>query len=278
MWAYLNGEFLKSNEAKISPLDRGFTFGDGVYEVIPSYNKKLFLFQEHLERLRSSLSKTFINEPDDLNHLEDTLLELHNRNIHKNQFFYIQISRGAQEERSHLSNDRLSPTVFITSQKLEDNPYRINPSKPGLKIRLEEDLRWGRCDIKTTALMGNILSMHDPSLDPVDEIVLFKNGKINEGSKSNIFMAKKDKVYTPPLSKNILPGITRNYVIQLLQKNNLILVEEEISIDFVYESDEIWLTSSTKEIQPVAQVGEYKLPMKKCDHIWKRILSLYIKT
>ena len=276
MWVYLNGEILEAEKAKISPLDRSFTFGDGVYEVIPSYNKELFLFDEHLERFKSSLNKTFIPIPSEIYNLKGILQELHTKNNFLNQSFYIQISRGVQEIRNHQAATDIVPSVFITSQDLEINPYRENSNREGLKVRLEDDIRWQRCDIKTTALMGNILSMHDPSLDKVDEIILSKDGLITEGSKSNIFFVKHGNVYTPSLNNNILPGITREFVIKLLRENNIPVFEEDIPVISLYEFDEVWLTSSTKEIQPIASIDSFRIPEKKFDElIWKKALSLY---
>ena len=276
MWVYLNGEIIPADEAKISPLDRSFTFGDGVYEVIPSYNQELFLFEDHLERFKISLAKTFIPAPTELDNLEDILKKLHVKNRYHNQSFYIQITRGVQESRSHTASENIVPTLFINSQNLDINPYRGNANKEGLRVRLEEDIRWQRCDIKTTALIGNILSMHDPSLEIVDEILLHKDGILNEGSKSNIFLVKQDKVYTPPLNQNILPGVTRNFIINLLKKHNIEVFEEEISVESIYECEELWLTSSTKEIQPVAFIDDYQIPTKKTEQlIWNRVLKLF---
>ena len=276
MWVYLNGEIIPADEAKISPLDRSFTFGDGVYEVIPSYNQELFLFEEHLERFKISLAKTFIPVPTELDNLEDILKKLHVKNEYQNQSFYIQITRGVQQSRSHTASENIVPTLFINSQNLDINPYRGNANKQGIRVRLEDDIRWQRCDIKTTALIGNILSMHDPSLETVDEILLHKDGILNEGSKSNIFLVKQAKVYTPSLNQNILPGVTRNFIISLLKKNNIEVFEEEISVDSIYECEELWLTSSTKEIQPVAFIDDYQIPTKKTEQlIWNRVLKLF---
>ena len=276
MWVYLNGEIIPADEAKISPLDRSFTFGDGVYEVIPSYNQKFFLFEEHLERFKISLAKTFIPVPTELDNLEDILKKLHVKNEYQNQSFYIQITRGVQESRSHTASENIVPTLFINSQNLDINPFRGNANKEGLRVRLEDDIRWQRCDIKTTALIGNILSMHDPSLETVDEILLHKDGILNEGSKSNIFLVKQAKVYTPSLNQNILPGVTRNFIIDLLKKNNIEVIEEEISVDSIYECEEVWLTSSTKEIQPVAFIDDYEIPTKKTEQlIWNKVLNLF---
>ena len=158
MWVFLNGLILREDKARISPLDRGFTFADGVYEVIPSYNNKRFLFDEHLTRLKKSLNKLFIPCPQVLDELNSILSELHKKNGFKNQLFYIQITRGVQDIRSHEAGSEILPTVFITSQNLDLNPYRNNPDKEGLSVRLEEDIRWARCDIKATGLTGSILS------------------------------------------------------------------------------------------------------------------------
>ena len=276
MWVYLDGEIIKANNAKISPLDRSFIFCDGVYEVIPSYNQALFLFEEHLQRFKTSLAKTFIPVPHELDDLEKILKELHFKNQYLNQSFYVQITRGVQDIRSHAASEDLVPTVFINSQNLDINPYRKDANREGLRVRLEEDIRWQRCDIKTTALIGNILSMHDPSLEKVDEIIFHKDGLLNEGSKSNIFVVKKGKVYTPSLSQNILPGVTRNFIINLLKEHNIEIYEEEISVDSIFDCEELWLTSSTKEIQPVAFIDGYKIPIKSPDQlIWKKVLSLF---
>ena len=131
-------------------------------------------------------------------------------------------------------------------------------------------------NIKTTGLIGNVLSLHDPSKERVDEIIFHKDGIINEGSRSNIFFVKEKTVYTPSLEQNILPGVTRAFIIKLLKENDISIFEESIPIDFINESDEIWLTSSTKEIQPVDYINERELPKKNTQsQIWKRILRLF---
>ena len=118
--------------------------------------------------------------------------------------------------------------------------------------------------------------MHDPSLEIVDEILLHKDGILHEGSKSNVFLVKQGKVYTPSLNQNILPGVTRNFIIDLLKKNNIEVFEEEISVDSIYECEELWLTSSTKEIQPVSFIDDYKIPTKKTEElIWNKALKLF---
>ena len=276
MWVFLNGNILREEEAKISPLDRGFTFADGVYEVIPSYDNKRFLFNEHLARLKNSLRQLFIPIPDVLDEMDSILNKLHKKNKYKNQSFYIQITRGIQNTRSHDSEKDLVPTVFIASQKLESNPFKNSPERQGLTIRLEEDIRWGRCDIKTTGLTGNILYAHDPSKEFTDEIIFHKEGIINEGSKSNIFIVLEKKILTPPLDQNILPGVTRNFILDKLQGTDLEVRQEAITLDMLHRSEEIWLTSSTKELQPVYFIGDLELPKKNTqDYIWPKILNYF---
>ena len=276
MWVFLNGRILREDKARISPLDRGFTFADGVYEVIPSYNNKRFLFEEHLTRLKKSLNKLFIPCPQVLDELNSILSELHKKNGFKNQFFYIQITRGVQDIRSHEAESEIHPTVFITSQNLDLNPYRNNPDKKGLSVRLEEDIRWARCDIKTTGLTGNILSSHDPSKSKVDEIIFHKNGIINEGSKSNVFILIENSILTPSLDQNILPGITRDFIIEKLRGTGLEVLETEVSLDQFRSAEEIWLTSSTKEIQPVQYLDDFELPRKNSqDYLWLEVLNYF---
>ena len=276
MWVFLNGRILREDKARISPLDRGFTFADGVYEVIPSYNNKRFLFEEHLTRLKKSLNKLFIPCPQVLDELNSILSELHKKNGFKNQFFYIQITRGVQDIRSHEAESEILPTVFITSQNLDLNPYRNNPDKKGLSVRLEEDIRWTRCDIKTTGLTGNILSSHDPSKSKVDEIIFHKNGIINEGSKSNVFILIENSILTPSLDQNILPGITRDFIIEKLRGTDLEVLETEVSLDQFRSAEEIWLTSSTKEIQPVQYLDDFELPRKNSqDYLWLEVLNYF---
>ena len=276
MWVFLNGRILREDKARISPLDRGFTFADGVYEVIPSYNNKRFLFEEHLTRLKKSLNKLFIPCPQVLDELNSILSELHKKNGFKNQFFYIQITRGVQDIRSHEAESEILPTVFITSQNLDLNPYKNNPDKKGLSVRLEEDIRWARCDIKTTGLTGNILSSHDPSKSKVDEIIFHKNGIINEGSKSNVFILIENSILTPSLDQNILPGITRDFIIEKLRGTDLEVLETEVSLDQFRSAEEIWLTSSTKEIQPVQYLDDFELPRRNSqDYLWLEVLNYF---
>ena len=220
--------------------------------------------------------KTFISSPQELEDLENILKLLHKKNLHKNQSFYIQVSRGVQAVRSHAADKDLQSSLFITSQELEPNPYKSQPNLKGLTTRLEEDIRWQRCDIKTTALIGNILSSHNPTLNPVDEVIFHKDGLINEGSKSNLFMVKEGIVFTPPLSNKILPGVTRQYLLDKLLSEGIDVLEQDIDIQELYSADEVWLTSSTKEVQPIHSIDDFILPSKDPEEsLWHRALDFF---
>ena len=236
---------------------------------------KSFLFHEHFERLKSSLYKTFLSDPfPGVRRFRKYLKASSQKNLHKNQSFYIQVSRGVQAVRSHAADKDLQSSLFITSQELEPNPYKSQPNLKGLTTRLEEDIRWQRCDIKTTALIGNILSSHNPTLNPVDEVIFHKDGLINEGSKSNLFMVKEGIVFTPPLSNKILPGVTRQYLLDKLLSEGIDVLEQDIDIQELYSADEVWLTSSTKEIQPIHSIDDFILPPKDPEEsLWHRALD-----
>ena len=278
MWTYLNGEFISKGEVKISPFDRGFLFGDSVYEVIPSYNNKLFLFDEHLERLKNSLSITNIPIPDSLKDLHPLMMELLKKNQFSNQAIYIQITRGVDPVRSHVSASTTVPTLFMTSTELETNPYRENPDKEGLKVELEEDMRWKRCEVKATTLLPNIIPFHREDKSDIDEILFHDGQKINEGSKSNIFFVFDDLIVTPPKEQNILLGVTRNYFLKRLLEEGFRVLEKEVKIEDLNKADEIWVTSSTKEIQPVHQVDNMVLPEKELDeYYWHKALKVFVE-
>ena len=152
LWTFLNDKFIPKEEVRISPFNRGFLFGDGVYEVIPAYNSIPFLLEDHLLRLERSLHETNIKKPLYWDQLRSLILELVEKNQYANQSIYIQITRGEDEFRSHIPSSGLKSTMFISSNELLINPYRLNPSLQGLKVEIAEDPRWNRSDIKATTL------------------------------------------------------------------------------------------------------------------------------
>ena len=276
-WVYLDDSFLQKKDAKISPFDRGFLFGDAVYEVIPVYERKIFLFSEHMTRLERSLLETGIDKPKVWNRIPTIIDGLVKKNAHSNQKVYLQISRGVDIERDHLPSKNLKPTLFISSSELFINPYRLNPNKPGLDVNTSKDPRWKRCDIKAVTLLSNVLALREADLEGKDEVIFHRDGKVTEGTSSNVFTVFGEEILTPPESELILSGITRKYVINLLKSKNLSVLEREIDVLQLYEADEVWMTSSTKEIHPVKKINNKELkPPKPQNSIWFNVLSSFI--
>ena len=254
-WAYLNNAFHRKEEVTISPYDRGFLFGDGVYEVIPSYAGKPFLYEEHVSRLLRSLNEVSINKPEQWENLKSIIEDLLEKNKFSNQIIYIQVTRGQESTRSHAPDKLTSPTLFIESSELTTDLLLTSYKPPYINVGIEEDLRWTRCDIKAITLLGNVMTLDNLSDSGLEEVIFYKDSTITEGAKANIFLVFGKKIVTPPVSNNILSGITRNYFINLLSQNNFNIEEREVSINEIEEADEIWFTSSGKVLQMVHKIN-----------------------
>jgi D-alanine transaminase len=254
-WAYLNNAFHRKEEVTISPYDRGFLFGDGVYEVIPSYAGKPFLYEEHISRLLRSLNEVSINKPEQWENLKSIIEDLLEKNKFSNQIIYIQVTRGQESTRSHAPDKLTSPTLFIESSELTTDLLLTSYKPPYINVGIEEDLRWTRCDIKAITLLGNVMTLDNLSDSGLEEVIFYRDSTITEGAKANIFLVFGKKIVTPPVSNNILSGITRNYFINLLSQNNFNIEEREVSINEIEEADEIWFTSSGKVLQMVHKIN-----------------------
>ena len=252
MFVYYNGKITELNQVVVSPFDRGFQFGDGVYEVIRYYPNMFFMFEKHIRRLKYSLREIEIEEPD-LTLLENILFELINKNGLSNEpsIAYLQITRGLQFPRRHVPGTNLAPTFFIYVESL---PIKEKEKHTGVKAGLEEDIRWHRCDIKTISLIPNILSKNKATANGLHEIIWHRNGVITEGTQTNVFCVKENKLFTHPLNTNILAGITREVVIELCESLSIPCVEQEINVEELKNADEIFLASTTSEIMPVVNV------------------------
>tara|TARA_B100000953_G_scaffold153591_1_gene126966 strand:- start:357 stop:1220 length:864 start_codon:yes stop_codon:yes gene_type:complete len=278
IFTYLNDQFIPKEDVKISPFDRGFLFGDAVYEVIPVYKSGPFLLDEHLRRLETSLTKVNIQKPKKWNQLVEILKEMIKRNSFNSQYLYLQISRGQEDTRNHTPSTTIEPTLFIFSAEFAVNPFRKDFRKSGLIVITKEDLRWQRCDIKAVTLLANITELFEAKDLGADEVIFHEGKRVTEGASSNIFAVLNKKIVTPPLSNKILPGVTRNYVITLIKDLNLDFEEQDLTIKDLYEAHEIWLTSSTKEIQPISKIDEIELPIKDPKRAyWKVVLDAFDK-
>lgn len=275
-WTYLNKDFITREEVKISPFDRGFLFGDGVYEVIPIYKRKAFLLEEHIARLGRSLVLTGIKRPKKWNKIPEIIDNLVERNLFDNQSVYLQITRGEDSVRNHIPDPKVEPTLFITSSDLKVNPYRLNPEKKGLAVKILEDPRWDRCDIKAVTLLSNVIAMREANIEGKDGVIFCNKGKITEGASSNVFAVFDNLVVTSPESNQILSGITRKHVLSLLSAKGIKVLEKDLNLADLYKAEEVWMTSSTQEIQPVRKIDEKVIKFKSPkDSLWFELLTSY---
>ena len=249
IYAVYNGSFSNLEEIKISPLSRAYTFSDSVYEVIPFYSFLPIAFKQHISRLQNSCDALSISINIDT--ISSEITSLIKKSNLENGYVYYQISRGIDTLRSHMYEDSLDEETF--GYAVEHN---FNSQK--LRVSLCEDVRWQRCDIKSTSLLGNVMSMNQAKKDGCNEVIMHKSNFITEGGASNIFFATDDCIYTPSLANNILPGITRELLIEEIRKIGLKFEEGDYSVDELSNAKSIWLTSSTKGLAQVKEVVNLK--------------------
>ena len=252
MTAYLNGEFLPLSEARISPLDRGFLFGDGAYEVIPVYSRRPFRIDEHLRRMQASLDGIRLANPYSPEAWRAIILRLIAEADFADQTVYIQITRGADTKRDQPFPKDVPPTVFLFTAPL------VAPSaaqrESGVAAITAKDIRWGRCDLKTVALLANVLTRQLAVDAGCTESVMLRNGFLTEGSASNIFCVKDGVILTPPKDHRMLPGITYDIVLELAAKHGAAHQVRPISETELRTADELWMTSSTKEVLGITKL------------------------
>ena len=241
------------SEAKVPVLDRGFIFGDSVYEVIPVYGKRLFRLDEHLDRLNNSLEATRIPNPHPESEWKKVLSQLVMKNEAEDQSVYLQVTRGVAK-RDHAFPEHVIPTVFIMSNPLITTSEEM--FNKGISAITLDDIRWRYCNIKATTLLPNILLRQTAVDEGAQEAILIRGGEVTEGSASNIFIVIDNHIQTPPKSARLLPGITRDLVVELANNNGLTCIEANFSNTELQAADEIWITSSTKEIMPVVKLND----------------------
>lgn len=251
MIAYYNGDYLPVEKISVSPFDRGFLFSDGVYEALRTYNKKLFMFQKHLDRLKYSLEQTNINFSD-FDKLENIIFNCAQKNNISQDFStYIQITRGISFPRTHYYHQQIKPNLFVYSTELKNRERELSE---GVSVILERDVRWNRCDIKSVSLLPNVMANQNAFTKGCYEAVFYRDNFITEGSHTNFFAIRDGKVITAPLSNFILNGVTRNIVFMLCNENNIPIEEEYILLTDLFNYEEFFLTGTTTEITPVIKI------------------------
>lgn len=274
---FLNDSFLPASEARISPMDRGFLFGDGIYEVIPSYQGRLVGFHAHIDRLQRGLAEIGIRLDWDHQRWSSLVSELLQRNGQGDLGVYLQVSRGADIKRGHAFPVGISPTVFAFTFAINPPPNGLAGSAKPMQVITATDLRWKRCHIKSTALLGNVLH-HQQAIDAgCQETLLFnERDELTEGSSCNAFIVKNGVVSTPPLDHQILPGITRLLLLHILRSYSGIEVQERvISKAEVQGADEVWLTSSSKEVVPVIAIDGVPVGAGQVGPVWHQAQQLF---
>jgi D-alanine transaminase len=269
---YLNGQFLPMEQARVPVLDRGFIFGDGVYEVIPVYSRHPFRLEEHLNRLQHSLDGIRLQNPHSLAEWMARIVELVARNDSEDQSVYLHITRGVAP-RDHAFPQNTAPTVFMMSNPLLTSTRE--QCEAGVRAVSAPDPRWQHCDIKAIALLPNVL-MRQLAVDAgAVETVLFRDSILTEGAASNIFAVENGVILAPPKDNFMLPGITYDLVLELAQANGIPVEIGQFAEARVRAADELWLTSSTREIMPIIELDGKKIGTGLSGPLFRRMYQLY---
>lgn len=273
-YGFLNGEIKLVDEIYVSPFDRAYLFGDAVYEVVPIFNGHYFHLKKHLNRLSSSLKASEIHLEHSIEALEQNLVAL----ISANSFsatgsLYLQISRGVSKPRLHDFSTPSSPTIFAYLSQFE--PASFSTVQAGGKAILRPDLRWGRCDIKSTNLLANCMAKEEARLNGATETILHRDGYITEASVSTVFTVINQTLITTPLSPAILPGITREITLEIANQLGITALEEKLEIDAFLNANEVFISSSTKDLFPILSIEGRPVGDGKPGPIWEKLYHAY---
>ncbi|MEZ5524530.1 MAG: D-amino acid aminotransferase [Pseudomonadales bacterium] len=270
MPVYLNGAFMPIEEAQVSVLDRGFLFGDGVYEVIPVYQGKPLRLQEHLDRLQQSMDAIHLEVDEDWHGIIEDLVELNGKG---NLSVYLQVTRGVMEKRDHAFPEAAIPTVFLMATPF--TPVEDLEAVKGVKAVTVEDNRWLRCFIKSICLQPNVLLKEQASRAGAQDAILIRDGLVTEAAAANVFVVKQDVVYTAPKNDLILGGVTRDLIIELLAQAGIECQEQAPSAALLASADEVWITSSTREIVPVIELDGQPVGDGEKGAVWYNAMQQY---
>jgi D-alanine transaminase len=269
---YLNGEYVPLAQARISPLDRGFLFADSVYEVLPVFEGRPYRFKEHFDRLDRSLGEIRITPPHSHAEWAQLLSELIARNGASNAYIYVQVTRGMEFGRNHAFPVGIKPSVFAMASPLPELTPEIRAQ--GLSAITVEDFRWGRCDIKTTALLANILMKQAAADVGAQEAIIVRDGEVLEGSSSSVFLVVNGVVITPPNSRKVLPGTTRDAVLALA--NGAIPTQiRTIRVEELQQATEIWIAAATRDVVPITKLDGRAVGDGKPGPVWQKMCTLF---
>jgi D-alanine transaminase len=270
----LNGEYLALADARVSPLDRAFLFGDAVYEVVPVYSGRLFRLREHLDRLHRSLSAIRMGAPKSHAEWADICRELVNRNGGGDQYLYLQVTRGAEFGRNHAWPAGLTPTLFAYATRLE----ALTPAllEDGVSVVTSPDTRWARRDIKTTALLANVLLKKLAADAGAFETIMLERGELTEGSSTTVHVISRGEIHTPPNGHQILPGTTRDVVGELAERVGMVNRSVRVTEIELRAAGEIWLAFSTRGILPVTRLDGSPVGDGKPGPLFRRMHKVFL--
>jgi len=270
---YLNGAITPLSEAKVSVLDRGFIFGDGVYEVVPIYGRKLFRFEQHVARLFRNLNAIGIQNPhskDEWRTLIDLVVVEHPSD---DQMVYLQVTRGVAPRGHSFPKDPVKPTVFIMTNPLVPQPEEARAN--GVPCVTMDDMRWLHCDIKSISLLGNVLAAQFAAQSQANETIQFRDGCLTEGSSSNVWIVKDGKLMGPPKDNLILEGIRYGLIEELCAARDIPFEARRITREEVFGADEVILSSATKEVLPATTIDGRQVGNGKPGPVYRKLYEGY---
>ncbi|BBN89437.1 D-amino acid aminotransferase [Azospira sp. I09] len=274
MLAYLNGNYLPLDEARISPMDRGFLFGDGAYEVIPVYSRRPFRLQQHLERLERTLAALQLANPLSKEQWAEVVQRLVDDHGSEDQGVYLQVTRGAAPVRDQaFPRPAVAPTIFAYADRLPTPSAELLAT--GGTALTAEDFRWLRCDLKTVSLVANVLLRQLSAAAGCTETILLRDGLVMEGSASNVLVVQDGVILAPPKSNLILPGVTYDVVLELAAANGIPTQVRPVAEAELRGADEVWVTSSTKEVLPITRIDDAPVADGRPGPLAARMNALY---
>jgi D-alanine transaminase len=272
MLAFYNGEFIDSTEKNVSLEDRAYNFGDGVYEVIRVYDGKPFMLEEHMDRLQNSAKALHIPLPytseEFITYIYEGIKRLNVNNID----IYLQITRG-ESPRNHIYPKEIKPNTAMIFRESKQASNEIK--QKGASVIIKEDERWANCYIKSLNLLPNILARNEAAENGCVEAILVKGEQVTEGSASNVFVIKNGELYTTPLYKGILSGITRKAVLTIANTLKIKVHEQFFTEKFLLEADECFITSTTSEVMPITMADNKKINKGKVGSITENIMEAF---
>lgn len=269
---FLNGAFMPLGEVKVSIEDRGFQFGDGVYEVVRTYGGVPFQLEAHLDRLERSAQAIHLSMPGRSTGWKDWVLEGIKRSGYSECKVYIQVTRGVAP-RDHLFPNRAASTIVISIREMPALDPMLR--RTGVVVVTMEDLRWGRCDIKSINLLPNVLARQRASEAGAFEAILVRQGMVTEGSVSNVMIVQEGRLVTPPEGTHILSGVTRRLVVDLARKGGISVEERNIGLEEFRRAEEVFLTGTTVEVLPVVRIDDAPVGSAHPGPLTERVSSLF---